>query len=233
MARDKRGFLYQLLRIEPGLSLVQWVYDRIANNWDRIATAFIAGGGMSYLAAITDWSKAWGAVGVGIVGLTSAVVVYLTLSVGSVLRASAHLRRAKAVAIEKWRDVVDNINLLDQNFERKRISISDMANPISSDIAGKNFTNCELVGPANILLMDMTIINSRFTNCDAVVVKLDTPIQNAVTLRNSTIIGSTIAKCNVFIPPQMIQQIHEIGVPFISLTGVEEIDNPLPPNIAP
>jgi hypothetical protein len=73
------NLLQRALRIEPGITLGQWVYDRIANNWDRLLALFVAGGGMSFLASITQWVEAWGPVGIGAIGFGSAIIAWIGL----------------------------------------------------------------------------------------------------------------------------------------------------------
>ena len=54
------SLLRRVLRIEPSISLGQWAYDRAANNWQAIILFFGGGGGLTYLAVITEWTSAWG-----------------------------------------------------------------------------------------------------------------------------------------------------------------------------
>ena len=76
--------LLRLLKIEPGVTLGQWLYDRITNNWAWLVALF-AGSGMSYLAVISQWIKPWGPIGYGAIGLVSALLIYLGLSYGYAL----------------------------------------------------------------------------------------------------------------------------------------------------
>src|SRR5689334_3123324 len=98
----KSNLIANLIRIEPGISLGQWAFDRVSNNWDRLAALFVGGGGMSYLASITDWVKSYGPVAVGAIGLFSALAIWIGLAWANAMRASAGEHAANASAIEKW-----------------------------------------------------------------------------------------------------------------------------------
>lgn len=219
----------RFLRIEPGISFGQWLYDRIANNWDRLVAVFIAGGGMTYLAAITDWMAAWGPLGVGAVGLTSVLATWLTLAGAARMRASAQLRRAQASAVEKWKDQVDTVNPMAPEFHTKRLRVAEIAHPLDGSISDKRLIDCELIGPANLVMRDVDIKGVAFHRCDTAVVKTKTPINNAVGLQRVTMIGGAIWNCTLLIPPQMVKTFAEMGATFITQTGAPEIDNPPPP----
>jgi len=45
----------------------------------------------------------------------------------------------------------DRIDPMQSVFERKRILITDLLPPIGRSIVGKSFTDCEIVGPANVV----------------------------------------------------------------------------------
>jgi hypothetical protein len=223
--RKKRTWYERLLRIEPGISLTQWGYDRIASNWDRLAAAFIGGGGMSYLAAVTDWMAAWGPLGIGAVGLLAALAVWLVLALAAILRAKAKLHQTSANAIEKWKEQVDSVNPLAPEFHTKRLRIGDIAHPINQRITDKRFIDCELIGPANIVLAGAALNGASFMNCDMVVARHNAFIQNAVVLERVTMIGGKIWNTTIFIGTNDIHHFRAMGANIISLTGVPEIDN--------
>lgn len=65
----------------------------------------------------------------------------------------------------------DRVNPLDRLFERKRLSIADLAPPMGGPIRDKTFDNCELIGPANIILAATgggVLHGNSFSKCDAV-----------------------------------------------------------------
>ena len=225
-------WLRKLLRIEPGISLAQWAYDRIANNWDRLVAVFIAAGGMTYLAHITEWMAAWGPVGVGSAGLAAALAVWVGMAWADSLRAKALARRAEAAAIERWRDRVDTVNPLAPEFHTKRLRLSEVVHPISQRLSNKRLIDCELIGPANLFLMGVNMTDVDFVNCDAVALRDDVSIRNAVALEHVTIIGGKIWNCTILVPQREAKKFAEMGAKFVSLTGIPEIDTQSRPSAA-
>jgi len=51
------GFFRKILRLEPGISLGQWLWDKIGNNWTWLLS-LLSAGGMTYLAALNRLVKA-------------------------------------------------------------------------------------------------------------------------------------------------------------------------------
>jgi hypothetical protein len=229
MAERKKRTLYErFTRLDTDVSLSQWAYDRIAGNWQTLVAVFVAGGGMTYLAAITDWAHAWGPLGIGAVGLAAALAVWIGLALGASIRAKATLHKAHTTAIEKWKEQVDSVNPLASEFHTKRLRIADISHPISNRISNKRMIDCELVGPANLVMIGSSFSHVGFMNCDIAVARDGAMIQNAILLENVTMIGGQIWNCTIFIPSNQIPAFRAAGGNFISLTGVPEIDNQPP-----
>ena len=220
-------WLRRLLRVEPGISLAQWVFDRISNNWERIIAAFVAGGGMTYLASITEWIKAWGPAGIGAAGLLAALAAWVGLAWASRLRGDAQLRLANATAIEKWKEQVDTVNPLAKEFHTKRVKLSDLMHPVTSRVKGKRFIDCQIMGPANLLIIDnVTITGVGFANCDVVVARpAQIRIFNVLALEDVQIFGGEIIGCTIIIQRDLVPTFQQMGVKFLTLTGVPAIDN--------
>lgn len=233
MPARKTSPVQRLLRIEPGISLGQWAYDRVSGNWDRVAALFLGGGGMTYLAGVTDWVWPWGPVGVGGIGLLSAISLWLGLSLAQQARAKSLVSRAEASAVERWKQVVDTVNPLQQEFHKQRIRLTDLAHPVSKRISGKKFTGCQLVGPANVAIVDrVTLMNSGFNSCDMILVKQEVFMRNGIALEACSIFDCELIECTIFVHPDLFPSFREIpGIHFINLTGDQEIDSRPPGGI--
>ncbi len=219
-----KNFLLRVFKIEPGITLGQWAYDRVSNNWDKIIAIFVGGGGMTYLAAITEWIKVWGPFGIGAAGLLSVLIIWIGLSFAKSIRAGAALRRAQSEATNKWKQEVDDINPLASEFHTQRVKLLDLRNPVSPVISNKRFIDCELLGPVNILSTNSRFSDMKFFQCDVAVVKLRTPIANAITLEHCELLGGKIINCTFFIPPEAVPTFVAMGATFITLTGNPELD---------
>ncbi len=220
----------RILRIEPGLSLATWAYERIANNWHWLVAIFVAGGGMSYLASATEWLSSWGPAGIGAVGLASALLTWLALAGASLWRAKALERRARAHAISQWKEQVDSFNPLEDMFNKKRMRVVDLANPITHQINKKNLIDCELLGPANIYFVGKNALNNTtLVDCDIVVLRRSKKLRivNVVRVQDVTMVGGAILRCTIFIRQAEVPHFVKMGASFMTLTGVEEIDNQL------
>lgn len=228
--RDRdRGFLATWAKIEPGVSLSQWLYERLSNNWALLLSLFGGGGVMSYFASITDWIVGYGPAAIWGTGIASALVAWIALSLVAWLLARASESRARATAVEQWKNQVDTVNPLDSEFHKRRIKISDLCDPTSRSIKGKKFIGCELVGPANILLRGTSqMANSTITNCDVAVMQMHTKVRlfNVISLEDISIFDCTIWNCTVFIRPGDVAEFKALGAPFLTLTGDPKVDIP-------
>lgn len=221
----RASWFKRLLRIGQSASFFEWVYDRTASNWDRIVALFLGAGGITYLASVSESVAAWGPVGVGAIGILSALLIWVGLAGAQSLRAKTAYLRAKAQAIERWGDDVDNVNPLSKEFHTKRIRLSDLVNPITSHIEGKRFIDCELMGSANVLFYDnLKIDGLTMTNCDVVVLNEKEPmmVYNAIRLENCIIINCKIYGCTIIAFPFLAKTLSCSNI--ITLTGDPELD---------
>lgn len=169
----------KLLRLEPGVSLGWWIYERSVAAFPVIAS--LSGGSMmGYWAAISDRLDAWGPIGWGAAGLASALLIWIVLALARLMGAVATERRSKAEAIREWGRKTDAVNPLDNEFHKQRIKIADLANPVSKRIEKKRFVDCELYGPATVVLAGPgTSTHVGWINCDIVVMKDWARVSNA------------------------------------------------------
>src|SRR3712207_1469888 len=124
-----RNLLSRILKIEPGVSFGQWIYDRISNNWDRLAALFVATGGMSYLASITQWVEAWGPFGIGTAGILSGLAIWVGIALAQSLRAKAEERRSQAALYAALAQQPKTVNPLADTFDKVRLSAQDFFRP--------------------------------------------------------------------------------------------------------
>jgi hypothetical protein len=190
------------------------MFERIQKWLDRGSTyislyQFITGGtlisaaGLSFWAAkATAWLSAYGPIawwGAALLGsLLSALVLFVF--------AKVRYAWVMASASKQWRENVSSVNPLESEFSKKRIKIEDLAHPITRIIENKRIIDCELLGPANIVLLSNNdISNIAFSHCDFVVIRDDAKITpaNAVFLNNTRITYGSLWNCTMFVPQQM------------------------------
>lgn len=225
----------RILRIEPGVSLGQWVYDRITNNWASLLT-LIGASGMSFLAAITEWTRAYGPFGIAAIGVFFALLIWFVAVWARKALAAAAVYRAERAAIDGWKTNIDSINPLATDFHTQRIRIIDLVHPITKRVANKRFVECELVGPANILFeANMELSGVAFANCDTVVVRNAEAVHlyNVYAFNNVKIFGGMIGNCTLYIPQMLVPQFDSMGAEFLTFTGLPEYDSQTPLGAAP
>ncbi|MER9211631.1 hypothetical protein NKI54_06110 [Mesorhizobium sp. M0663] len=224
---SKRNALQRLLRIEPGVALAQWAYDTAAAVGPRLAALFIAGGGMTYLSAITDWTAKLGPVGIGAIGLSAALGTNLVLALAQAQRAKARERNAIATSTKDWIEHADNINPLEDQFTKKRIRLSDLANPITNRVKRKRLIDCELMGPGVMVIQSTpgrgsSINHVSFFNCDVIVLKDIAAINNVIVLEDLTMLGGAIYSMTIYISRGEVAIFQQMGANFVTLTGTPE-----------
>jgi hypothetical protein len=58
----------------------------------------------------------------------------------------------RANVIRKWGEQTASINPFDEVFNKQRILVSDLRDPISREITNKKIIDCDLIGPACLLM---------------------------------------------------------------------------------
>ena len=169
-----------------------------------------------------DWIAQYGWFGWWCMFMVGAAVVSAVVA----LISFAKERLVRARAVQHWSQVVDNINPLDHQFHRKRIRISDLAPPVSKKIEGKRFTDCELIGPSNIVILNNVAMQDiEFLNCDIVPTKRNVRLFNVIGVEGSQIVGGSIQNATIFVHPDALGALEAAGAFYYpTLTGDPQID---------
>lgn len=176
-----------------------------------------------WIAHATNWLSQFGLIAWWFAGLLGFAVSALGLGSCAWLR----FQMLKASAVSKWKGQVDDFNPLSKEFLLKRMLLADLENPVTHRIAGKRFTDCELLGPANILMIGQCqFVNCGFNNCDVIVTRPDAFISNVIILEDIEMVRGAFLKCTIYVPPAMAANFLSIpGTISISTTGNAEFDN--------
>jgi hypothetical protein len=170
----------------------------------------------AHFASLNTWIAKFGPIGYWSAGLLGGLVVALA---GLII---AHIRLLWMTggAIDKWKKDVSAANPLDDQFTRLRLKFQDLAHPVSKRIANKTFVNCELMGPANIVVAGNSSFNATgFMNCDVVVFRPpppELPIHNCIILESVNFIGGSIWNVTLFIPPPMAPILQGMGAQILT-----------------
>lgn len=176
-----------------------------------------------WIAHHTTWIVSYGAIGWWATALVGALIAT------AVLVGVAYLRLIwiKGAAIRNWQKEVTQINPLDAEFTRQRISISDLVSPVTRGVSKKRFVDCELLGPANIVFRSGINANGTgFVDCDIVVIRPNGAfISNVVPFDDVQIFGGVVHRCTIYMPDRMVDDFAKMGGNFVSMTGHPDLDS--------
>ena len=178
----KRSLWERIAHLEPGITVGQWIYDRITNNWPWIVAIF-GGGGMTYLASISEWLSQWGPVGYGAAGIVAAIALYTASSLGYLAFGYGRERYAFAEYLGAAIST-SHVNVLSPTHAYARIKLSDFYHPFMRPTQSVRFEACELMGPAMVFLEGGTSVNCSFIDCEIVIAREDRGIKGGIWFKN-------------------------------------------------
>jgi hypothetical protein len=179
--------LRRFFRIETGVSVPQAILDYFAGKWIELTVVF-GGGGMSYLASITNWLRPWGPVAWGGIFILTSLLIGLGISLIIYLKRAGDARKARAILDATLSMDRDKINPLTRQFDGLIIDPSDLFLPYDPILTAKQFRECHFIGPGVIVFVDRCeIIQPIMTACTFVVFNEEKPffIQGALGFTSS------------------------------------------------
>lgn len=200
-----RKLYERLVGIEPGVSLGQWAYDRVTQNWGTITALFVSGGGMSYLAGITAWLQAWGPIVWGL-GFFVGAAAFLICRYLYEVAATRSLRRSEISHAMS----AHNVNVLERRFENQRLPVAAFFNHFHIPNFGQTFNTCELLGPGNLVFLGGRFLDVGFIDCQFVVLKPDASggirVKGVTVFQDATFMGgSKFIGCTIFVLPDQFR----------------------------
>lgn len=102
----------------------------------------------------------------------------------------------------------NNINPLEDVFQKQKINVVDFRRPITDNIRNKTFVDCEVFGPAIVILNGHTTADRvSYIGCDFVKAKALHPIFNAIAFENLTLRNCSVFNVTFLVPEHMVDQI--------------------------
>jgi hypothetical protein len=139
--------------------------------------------------------------GSGLLGVLVSAAVYW-------LWTSANLRSEQSKNAEEMRERAKWVNPLENSFTKQRIDIDVFKRPAPESTTGKTFIDCEIYGPANVLLNGYTGLQGVHLGfCDFVKVKTNHPIYNGISLNDTTFRNCKIYYVTFYIPDYLVNSI--------------------------
>jgi hypothetical protein len=165
--------------LKAGLS---WLVDQAIEHWATIVA--VAGSAvMTYLASISTWLDPYGPVAWGAVCIVSLLILSFVFWVYGTAQqrvAIADYTKAKAAS--------SGTNVLSPTHDHEMIDLSSFYHPFYRRTEHVRFENCDLFGPANIAAFGCSFIRGQFNQCEAIIVREDRPVVNAIGFQYCTFV---------------------------------------------
>jgi hypothetical protein len=179
-----------------------------ASLWAYLATAGVVGLVTAWLASLSTWIGQYGAIGWWTAFLVAVLFVAIVFAVAS----WALTKWEYWSALRQWRAKVSDFNPLAPTFNLQRLKFADLAHPTTKRILNKTFTDCELLGPANLVFAGRLNLHSNmFMHCDMIMLRQDRNApRNAIVLENADLTRCKIFDCTVLFPPDRLEAFMSI-----------------------
>lgn len=103
------------------------------------------------------------------------------------------------------------IDPMSATFERVRIYLSDFALPSHPLVEDKTFIDCEIIGPANVLVLYANnVTEQRAPSCDAVLLKEDANPMNGYIFRSCTFRRCSFQRITLFFQPHEFDNVNSL-----------------------
>lgn len=128
----------------------------------------------------------------GFVGLLFISIVYFFIGKGKWYYQLA--KRQSRISIRS------PINPLDSNFYRQRIWIVDLAPPVIAVVQDKSFSDCDLIGPANVLFGSCTFQGNAGEAVDGLIIKAGSVARNGIMFIRCNFTRCRFYHCTFMVP---------------------------------
>ncbi len=98
----------------------------------------------------------------------------------------------------------ERINPIQSVFQSQRIHISDLAPPVGFRISDKTFLDCEIIGPANIILSGSgSLSDSGFTQSDMIILNNT----NVLCFNATEFYNCSFLRCKFFLTTMLVPEV--------------------------
>lgn len=151
--------------MSTALKRLEWVFTFLgflARHWNTIvslAGGFLAAWTANAANAFNEYAPfSW---------IASGIMGFVLISVGLQGLAQARLL-SQHFRIRRFSTEVDAVNPLESTFQKRRINVTQIQPPVGNEVRGRTFVECDIVGPANILVFNCSFQGSQGSAIDAV-----------------------------------------------------------------
>jgi hypothetical protein len=206
---------HRMVGSETSASAARTLLDYFMGKWIAIVVAALGGGGMAYLASITDWLRVWGPVAWGAIGLVSLGFIVVICYIYSLI-----IARNRMSEYTRIKSSTSGTNVLAATHEDERIELSQFYHPYFSATEHVRFEHCDLMGPAYTAINGCTFDGCTMSDCQVVIVRPDAPATHAVLLRFCTFVRCRLHRVVWVMTPETYATMpleFRAGIPVISV----------------
>lgn len=189
--------------------------------WGQLfgAGGVLAGGAMSaWAASASDVLKAYGPIAYVAAALLGGLTVVTCLALYGIWRRAL----AEAALTRSRTEPPQTINPLLASYERRRINLDDFRHPvIFPKYNGTGFIECEIFGPAILVLQGSSIDKCRFVDCDHIFIDEKILIYNGILFSESHFIGCNFFKITFYVNIQDRPILEAAGVRALNASMLE------------
>ncbi len=208
---------------------IQRFLDRFESRlalWASLGGPTVFGLISGWLSSGVAWIDHYGAFGWFVAFLFGTLVAGLILLTLVLVRYALVALSSRT----RWAKETENINPLADELKKTRFKVIDLMNPFTRLISQKRVYDCELVGPANLFLYkNCSFFGVRFYDCVGVVLRPDNNgsvyTGGAAIIKDFEMHRGAIFGVTILVPPHGAAQLAQLGLPFVTYTGIPEIDN--------
>ena len=114
-----------------------------------------------------------------------------------------------------------------KTFENKRIFLNEFCLPSEPYIQGKAFINCDIVGPANLILrFNNQLADQLLPVCDAVLIRPDASPLNGIIMDNCTFRGCSFKRISILVPQHTYPDFAQLS--WLRWLNIEDDEPQLP-----
>jgi hypothetical protein len=172
---------------------IKWIsgkaWDLASNNSGALFLWLTGSGLMFYLGSITEWAKWLGPLGWALIAIAATGVVTVCYSL--------IINAANGNAMRKFTEgkiQAQGVNVLAPAHLHERINLIDFYNPFHFPLENVSFTDCELYGPASVIVTGNVFKEVRYVECEIVIARDDRPIKGALKINNSSFLRGKLVR---------------------------------------
>ena len=183
-------------------SVVNWGIGWLITHGPTLIAAFVGGGGMVYLASISEPVSQFGLLGWFSIGLITFLIIGVTFACFGVWK-----ERSTLAEFTKKSIYVNSSNPLSPMHKDEKINLIDFYHPFYKATTNVRFENCDFMGPSNVFADGGTFDRCGFNDCEIVIVRKDRPVKGGIHLVRPFLVNCQLYRVTFLMPFDQYQSL--------------------------